>query len=248
MSKTRTLHRMLGIAILSAMFGIGSAHAQAAKDTSSDTTKDAAGLTKENKTGKLSRDDMTMMQQLAAANMAEIQAGKIALEKSQSADVKSFAQKMVDDHTKASDQLQQLAQSKGVTLPTQLDRKHQAEIDKLSKASGDKFDKMYMSGGGVADHRQTHALLNRIQNRAKDQDLKSMATALAPTVDQHWQMAKDMSSGKSTATGSSGSRRSSGAAGAGSSGSSSGSSGTSDTSGNTPGTSGSSSSSGGSGK
>lgn len=220
MSKTRIRHRMLGIAMLSAMFGIGSAYAQATKDASRDTAKDAAGLTKENKAGKMSTADMKMMQQLAVANMAEIQAGKMALEKSQSADVKSFAQKMVDDHTKASDQLQQLAQSKGVTLPAQLDSKHQAEIDRLGKASGDRFDEMYMRRGGVADHRQTHALLNRIQNHATDQDLKSMAATLTPIVDQHWQMAKEMSSGKSTATGSSGSTRSSGAAGAGTSGSS----------------------------
>jgi putative membrane protein len=175
----------------------------------------------------LGKSDQKMMKDLAQANMAEIEAAKVAQQKSSNEEVKNFAQKMIDDHTKASDQLQQLAQAKNVTLPTDLDSKHKSEIKKLSALSGDKFDKRYMSQGGVSDHRQTHALLGRIEKSAKDSDLKTLASSLMPTVDEHWQMAKQIRSGKaSTATGSSGTKGGSESSGApsGSSGTSSGSS------------------------
>ncbi len=177
--------------------------------------------------GPLSKSDQKMMKDLAQANMAEIEAAKLAQQKSSNEEVKNFAQKMIDDHTKASDQLQQLAQAKNVTLPTDLDSKHKSEIKKLSALSGDKFDKRYMSQGGVSDHRQAHALLSRIEKSAKDSDLKTLASSLTPTVDEHWQMAKQIRSGKaSTATGSSGTKGGSESSGApsGSSGTSSGSS------------------------
>jgi putative membrane protein len=165
--------------------------------------------------GSVSKSDQKMMKDLAQANMAEIEAAKVAQQKSSSEEVKTFAQKMIDDHTKASDQLQQLAQAKNVTLPTDLDSKHKSEIKKLSALSGDKFDKRYMSQGGVSDHRKTHALLGRIEKNAKDSDLKTLASSLMPTVDEHWQMAKQIRSGKaSTATGSSGTKGGSQSSGA----------------------------------
>jgi putative membrane protein len=170
-----------------------------ASDTTGSSASGAAA------SGSVSKSDQKMMQDLAQANMSEIEAAKLAQQKSSSEDVKSFAQKMIDDHTKAGEQLQQLAQSKGVTLPTEPDSKHQAELKKLGALSGDKFDKMYTAQGGVTDHRKTHALLSHIQKSAKDNDLKTLASNLAPTVDEHWQMAKNMKSGKaSSATGASG--------------------------------------------
>ena len=192
--------------------------------------------------GSVSKSDQKMMKDLAQANMAEIEAAKLAQQKSSSEDVKTFAQKMIDDHTKASDQLQQLAQAKGVTLPTDLDSKHKAEIKKLSALSGDKFDKKYMAQGGVSDHRKAHAMLSHIEKSAKDADLKSLASNMMPTINDHWQMAKQMRSGKaSTATGSSGTKGSSKGSGAASSGSSGTSSGSDSSSPSSSGTSGGSS-------
>lgn len=153
----------------------------------------------------LSQADQTMVKDLAQANMAEVEAAKLAQQKSSNDQVKTYAQKMIDDHTKANDQLQQLAQSKNVTLPTALDSTHRSELKNLSALSGTSFDKKYMSQGGVTDHGKTHALLTRIQKNAKDTDLKTLASNMLPTVDEHWQMAKQMSTGKgSSATGTSG--------------------------------------------
>ena len=89
---------------------------------------------------KLSNADEKILKELAQANIAEINAGKMAEQKSENDQVKSFAKTMVDDHTKALDELKQIAQAKGVTLPTAPDSKQQAMEKKLSALSAAQFD------------------------------------------------------------------------------------------------------------
>jgi putative membrane protein len=140
----------------------------------------------------LSRADQKIITDMAQANMAEIETGKLAQSKSQNDQVKNFAQQMIDDHTKALTELQQLAQAKGATLPTDLDMKHKAMSAKLAAMSGDSFDKAYMSQAGVADHKRTHSMLQQNQARAKDPELKALAAKLLPTVDQHLNAANQL--------------------------------------------------------
>jgi putative membrane protein len=248
MSKASILQRMLGVAVFAAMFGATGAYAQSTQSSTSNT-KDAAGLTKENKAGQMSptgqnettsvtppkgkaaagasgssgsssssassdstasasgksasgktlgKNDQNMMRELAYANISEIEAGKLAQTKSQNDQVKQFAQKMIDDHTKAMEELQTLAQAKGVTLPKEPDAKHKAAAKMMSALSSEKFDKQYMAQGGLRDHRNTHKLLSRMQDRATDPDLKALASKTTPVVDQHLKMAQDMAGAKST--------------------------------------------------
>ena len=133
----------------------------------------------------LAKSDQQMLLQLAQGNMAEIEAGKIALQKSQNTEVKAFAQKMIDDHTKGLQEVQSVAQSKGVTLPSEPDAKHKAMANKLNNLSGDAFDRTYLAQAGVADHKKTHALVQKVQSNAKDADVKALAAKLEPTVAQH---------------------------------------------------------------
>jgi putative membrane protein len=235
MQQRKILNRMLGVAVLAMLFGTGSAYAQAAKDAGS-TSSSAGGASSgtataksDTKSSSVSKSDQNMMRDMAYSNLSEIATAKIALERSQNDKVKSFAQKMIDDHTQAQKDLEQLAQAKGVTLPTEPDAKHKATAKTLSALEGDKFDKMYMSQGGSKDHRDTHKLLMKAEKSAKDPDLKALASKTAPIVDQHLSMAEDMTGKKSTSSGSSGTSGSSAAGGAsgsaGSAGSSSGASG-----------------------
>lgn len=154
--------------------------------TSSATPSGAAG-------SKLSRADEKLMKQLAQANMTEINAGKLAEEKSQNDQVKSFARKMVEDHTKALDDLKQMAQSKGVSLPAEPDRSQKAMETRLSSLSGDRFDKQYMEQAGERSHKETHKLLQQIITRAEDVDLKNYASKTLGVVESHQQMAKEAS-------------------------------------------------------
>lgn len=133
----------------------------------------------------LSKADQDIVKGMALANIAEIEAGKLALANAQSADVKAYAQQMVDDHTKALADVTTLAQNKGVTLPTEPDAKHKAMAAKLAKTKGDKFDHMYMMHAGVNDHKTVHAKLKKDEQRAKDPDVKALAAKMLPTVEQH---------------------------------------------------------------
>ena len=138
----------------------------------------------------VSRDDSKMMTDLAHANIAEIETGKMALEKSQNAQVRKFAQQMIDDHTSALKELQTLAQAKGVTLPDGTDMKHTAMATALKVMSGNSFDRQYMKRAGVGDHEQTIELLQKTQKNAQDPALKAMATKMLPTVQAHLKMAQ----------------------------------------------------------
>jgi putative membrane protein len=144
----------------------------------------------------LNKADQKAVVDMAIANMAEVNAGKMALAKSQNPQVKAYAQKMIDDHTAAQGDVTTLAQAKGVTMPTDVDATHKAMAAKLDKLSGDAFDKAYMKDAGVTDHTKVHTRLAGVVSKAKDPDVKAAATKMMPVVDQHLQLAKDQTSGK----------------------------------------------------
>lgn len=150
--------------------------------------------------GKISKSDRDMMQKIAQANIAEIETAKLAQEKSKNDEVREFAKKMVDDHTKAQEDLEKIAQSKDVKLPSEPDAKHQAAIKKLSDLSEEEFDKRYVAQAGLSDHRDAHRLLERVSKQAKDDDLKQYAAKTVAAVDEHWKMAKAMKSSQGAAT------------------------------------------------
>jgi putative membrane protein len=219
MQQRQILNRMLGIAVLAMLFGASSVHGQtgsaadastrgaqgaSAQSSGSSGKSSDAGAGKQESGKSLSKADQNLVRELAQSNLAEIEAGKIALSQSKNEQVRNFAQRMIDDHQQAQKDLEQIAQAKGVTLPTEPDNKHKAAAKKLSALEGDKFDKQYMKQGGLTDHRNTHRLLQRAQTRADDADLKALAAKMEPIVSQHLTMAQDVSGAKSTTSGSQG--------------------------------------------
>jgi len=216
--KRTALTTLLGFVTAGLMVASLSVHSQTASDSSKADAKSsqmsnksgaassgASGASDSSGSGaKVSSADRNMMRSIAQTNLAEIAMGKLALSKSQNDDVKTFAQKMIDDHTTALNDLQQLAQSKGVTLPTTPDGKHQAAAKKLGALSGEKFDTAYKTQAGVKDHREAHNILQRAATKAKDPDLKAYITKTSAAVDTHLQTAQQMKGGnKSTSMGSS---------------------------------------------
>ena len=139
----------------------------------------------------LSSDDRSFMTEAATGGMAEVELGRLAAEKGQSADVKKFGQRMVDDHSKANDELKQLAAKKGITLPTDLTSEQKSEKDKLSKLSGAAFDKEFMSVM-VSDHDKVVKAFQDEAKDAKDADLKAFVTKTLPTLEDHQRMAKEI--------------------------------------------------------
>ena len=154
----------------------------------------AAGAT--GSSANLTSADKKGLTDMAVANINEIAAGKIAVSKAQSPEVKAFAQQMIDDHSKSLTEVQTLAQAKGVTLPTEPDAKHKAMAAKLEKLSGADFDKEYMKNGGLADHKMVHATLLKDEKAAKDPDVKALAAKTAPVVEQHLKSAQSIADKK----------------------------------------------------
>jgi putative membrane protein len=135
----------------------------------------------------LSQQDKEFLKKAASAGMYEVQAGQLALQKSNDDQVKSLAQHMVDDHTQANEKLHTLAQSENVTLPTQLLPDDQKNLDKLQTKSGKDFDKTYLSQQKDA-HKQVLELFQHQAEAGQNPALKSFAQQTVPTLKMHEQM------------------------------------------------------------
>ena len=142
--------------------------------------------------GKKSADSSFMMM-AATSDMNEISLSNQALSKSSSDDVKKFAQSMIDDHTKSSDELKPIAMSKNVTLPGEPDAKHKAAAAKMAAASGDSFDMMFIKTM-VKDHEKAVALFQKESTSGKDADAKAFAAKTLPVIQGHLDMARSMMS------------------------------------------------------
>jgi len=96
---------------------------------------------------------------------------------------------MMDDHGKANDALKSLAQAEGVTLPTQLDSKHEKEMQRLQKLTGAEFDREYMKMM-VSDHRKDIREFEHEARRGEDPEVKAFAEKALPTLREHLNMAE----------------------------------------------------------
>lgn len=141
--------------------------------------------------GALTSSDRKFVMEAAHGGMAEVELGKMAAEKGSADAVKQFGKRMADDHGKAADELKQLAQQKGITLPMDLDAKHKQLRDRLAKLSGAEFDRAY-ANEMVKDHKKDVADFKREAKSAKDADLKSWAGKTLPTLEDHLKQAQDM--------------------------------------------------------
>jgi len=135
--------------------------------------------------------DSGFVKKAAQGGMAEVELGKLATEKASSDDVKQFGQKMVDDHSKANDQLKQIASQKNMDVPSDLAPKDKAEVDRLSKLSGPAFDRAYMRYM-VMDHTKDATEFKKEANNGSDQDIKGFASNTLTTIQDHLKMAKDI--------------------------------------------------------
>lgn len=124
----------------------------------------------------------------AQSGLTEVELGKLALNKTSNPDVKKFAAVMVDDHTKANQELQSIASSKNVSVPTALDADHAAMVRSMGNRSGKEFDAVYAKHM-VADHDKAIDLFET-ETGDTDQDLAAYAKKTLPVLQNHQQMAK----------------------------------------------------------
>lgn len=158
-------------------------------------TMSSSGMTTAGST-PLNSADMQLLHEMASSNIAEIEAAKLAKDHSKNAQVRSLAQKLIDDHTKAQSELTALARAKRAQLPTETDDKHKKLMQKLSGLQGDAFDREFIAMTGMEDHQNTRKLLEKVSSQATDADLRTLAQKMLPTIDQHMQTAKNVRGAK----------------------------------------------------
>lgn len=130
------------------------------------------GTSGESADRNITSGDRDFVQDLSFANQAEVELGRYASEHAANADVKRFGQMMVDDHTKAFDELKQIAMQYSVPVPVGLDEKHRDLKDKLSKLRGAEFDKQYMDA--MVDGHQD--VVDKLQSRVDERDSSAVLT------------------------------------------------------------------------
>lgn len=139
------------------------------------------------------QSDKKFIQQAAQGDMAEVELGQLAQQKSSDAGVKGFGERMVKDHSQNDDQLKALAQSKDVSLPTRLTQKQRSEKAQLSQLSGTKFDQAYMTLM-VSEHTKDVNKFKQEAQSAHDPAVKQFAQASVPVLQSHLQQAKQVDS------------------------------------------------------
>lgn len=133
------------------------------------------------------------VQKAAASDQFEIQSGRIAAEKATSSDVKTFAQMMVDDHTRSSKKIAAAEKADGsAEPPTSLDPAHNEQVQRLEKMSGPEFDRLYMDMQ-VKGHTDALQLHRSYSESGDDAKLKAVATEIVPVVSHHLDEAKRIS-------------------------------------------------------
>ena len=152
-----------------------------------------------NKAGTLTASDSKFVREAAQGGLAEVELGKLATEKGSSDDVKKFGQRMVDDHSKANDELKQIASSKGIDVPQEISAKDKMLKAKLSKLSGPNFDVAYMESM-VKDHKKDVGDFTKESTSGADPDVKEFATKTLPTLKDHLREAQGITPGNKTAS------------------------------------------------
>lgn len=141
--------------------------------------------------GQPSPLDRMFVTKAMQGSMAEVQLGQLTLQKSNNDQVKQFAQRMIDDHTKLNDQMKPVAQQLGVAVPEQVSKKDRNTMAKLQALSGPAYDQAYIKDM-VKDHKQDLSEFQAEASSGQDQTVKDAAAQGSKVIAQHLQMAQQM--------------------------------------------------------
>ncbi len=125
----------------------------------------------------------------ASGGMMEVKLGRLAQQNASSQDVKDFGQRMISDHSKANEQLKEIAQKNNITLPNSMMSKHQKKYDKLKQYSGKEFDKKYMDAM-VKDHKEDIENFKKASKNADNEEVREWAKKTVPKLQEHLRLAE----------------------------------------------------------
>jgi Predicted outer membrane protein len=135
----------------------------------------------------------SFLKKAAEGQQAEIAMGRLASERAGDEKVKQFGALMMEDHRKASKEIQLLALKEGVVLPTELTGKHQDKREEFAQLAGDAFDRAYIRYM-LRDHRKDVKEFERQAKAIKDPQVQRWAEGTLPLLKQHLQTAQRIAS------------------------------------------------------
>ncbi len=170
----------------SAESGVGS---NPVSNAAQDATSAAVGAVSAATLGRTTEGFVT---NAAIANMYEIAASRLALEKAQNPQVKAYAQKIINDHEKTMKDMQAaVGSAAGVTPPTAMDERRQGMVDNLRQAPAGQFDGVYVAQQ-IAAHGEDVTLHRTYADAGDNAALKQIAARHLPILEGHLQSARTL--------------------------------------------------------
>jgi putative membrane protein len=195
--------KKLFVTISSLALLVGCAQREAemgASGTGSSAAAGVAGVTERgDASGQLSASDAKFVKTAAQGGMAEVRMGQLIAEGAQSKVLRDFGQRLVTDHTKANQELIQIAASKGYSAPSQPAEKHEKMLESLSKLKGPEFDRAAQQHA-VMHHQEDVQMFQKASQTLQDPELKAFAQKTLPALQEHLKMAQGLDVGVTTGT------------------------------------------------
>ncbi|GAB2561532.1 hypothetical protein GCM10027190_09040 [Spirosoma areae] len=141
---------------------------------------------------KLSSVDQALMMEVANGGMMQLEVSKIAVQKASNDEVRQLAQAEVEEQTGLSAKLKEIADAKGVVLPSAPDAETQAMVTKMEGMSGMAFDRMYVTESGVKGHEKLDMVMGKVKSNASDNNLKALEKAAHPLVKAHLKVSREI--------------------------------------------------------
>ena len=135
--------------------------------------------------------DKIFVKKAMQGSIAQMQLGQLTLQKSNNDQVKQFARKMIDDHTKLNEQMKPVAQQLRVDIPTEVSKKDKALMSKMQALSGAAYDEAYIKDM-VKDHKQDLSEFQMEASNGHDPSVKDAAMQGSKTISEHLQMAQQL--------------------------------------------------------
>ena len=155
-----------------------------AQTTPGDTTRQATGMK------ELTPE--SFVSQAAVLNKAEIELSQLAGKNTKNEETRLFAERMIKDHTAASEKLAKIAQEQNITVPQSLDAQHQATKQKLSSLQGEAFDHEYRKEMAKGHDKAVALFEAASQNEQMPEELRDFAASTLRTLEDHQEDAQDM--------------------------------------------------------
>ena len=124
-----------------------------------------------------------------AAGIAEIETSRIAISKTSSTDIESYAVEAIKDHTNANRDLKDLASRLGLQVSSDEQILDRARKLMLQVQEGDSFDAAY-AANQVKTHEQAIELYKEQAQNAESPELQAFAEKYLPKLEMHLLMAQ----------------------------------------------------------